>query len=111
MFYLILNIYLVKFSMVPTTVFTITYINVQSLICFVGNPASGEQPMEYNSALDHDYFCDPEPACLDVTVEKNMKLKEEMGTLRKEIQELKMQSAFGLQRFAGSDDDIQFYTG
>uniref|UniRef100_A0AAX7T9T8 THAP-type domain-containing protein n=1 Tax=Astatotilapia calliptera TaxID=8154 RepID=A0AAX7T9T8_ASTCA len=76
-----------------------------------GNPASGEQPMEYNSALDHDYFCDPEPACLDVTVEKNMKLKEEMGTLRKEIQELKMQSAFGLQRFAGSDDDIQFYTG
>nr|XP_004551688.1 uncharacterized protein LOC101480193 isoform X1 [Maylandia zebra] len=76
-----------------------------------GNPASGEQPMEYNSALDHDYFCDPEPACLDVTVEQNMKLKEEMGTLRKEIQELKMQSAFGLQRFAGSDDDIQFYTG
>nr|XP_012774661.1 uncharacterized protein LOC101480193 isoform X3 [Maylandia zebra] len=44
-------------------------------------------------------------------VEQNMKLKEEMGTLRKEIQELKMQSAFGLQRFAGSDDDIQFYTG
>uniref|UniRef100_A0A3P8PQV8 DDE Tnp4 domain-containing protein n=1 Tax=Astatotilapia calliptera TaxID=8154 RepID=A0A3P8PQV8_ASTCA len=78
---------------------------------YSGNPASGEQPMEYNSALDHDYFCDPEPACLDVTVEKNMKLKEEMGTLRKEIQELKMQSAFGLQRFAGSDDDIQFYTG
>ncbi|XP_031591100.2 uncharacterized protein LOC116316630 [Oreochromis aureus] len=71
-----------------------------------GNPASGEQPMEYNSGLDHDYCCAP-----DVTVDQNMKLKKEMGTLRKEIQELKMQSAFGLQRFAGSDDDIQFYTG
>ncbi|CAI5654256.1 unnamed protein product [Oreochromis niloticus] len=71
-----------------------------------GNPASGEQPMECNSGLDHDYCCAP-----DVTIDQNMKLKKEMGTLRKEIQELKMQSAFGLQRFAGSDDDIQFYTG
>uniref|UniRef100_A0AAZ1XRJ7 THAP domain-containing protein 1 n=1 Tax=Oreochromis aureus TaxID=47969 RepID=A0AAZ1XRJ7_OREAU len=37
-------------------------------------------------------------------------LSKDVETLRKEIQELRVQREFGLQRFAGSDTDIRFYT-
>uniref|UniRef100_A0A3Q2ZA89 THAP domain-containing protein 1 n=1 Tax=Kryptolebias marmoratus TaxID=37003 RepID=A0A3Q2ZA89_KRYMA len=58
---------------------------------------------------DHNYCSVPEPAGLDMAVSENAKLKEEIEALRKQIEELKIQSTF-LQGFAGSDDDIRFYT-
>uniref|UniRef100_A0A3P9PJG8 Uncharacterized LOC103480969 n=1 Tax=Poecilia reticulata TaxID=8081 RepID=A0A3P9PJG8_POERE len=58
------------------------------------------------SLLDHDYCSVPEPADLDTAVNENETLKEEMNALK----EPKIPSSFGLQRFAGSDDDIRFYT-
>ena len=39
---------------------------------------------------------------------KNEELQEEILLLRRELKELKIQATFGLQRFAGSDDDIRF---
>ncbi|KAL4008194.1 hypothetical protein ACER0C_002046 [Sarotherodon galilaeus] len=51
---------------------------------------------------DHDYCSVPEPSAED--------LSKDLESLRKEIQELRVQREFGLQRFAGSDTDIQFYT-
>ncbi|KAL4008193.1 hypothetical protein ACER0C_002045 [Sarotherodon galilaeus] len=51
---------------------------------------------------DHDYCSFPEPSAED--------LSKDVESLKKEIQELRVQREFGLQRFAGSDTDIQFYT-
>ncbi|XP_014892019.1 uncharacterized protein LOC106949963 [Poecilia latipinna] len=59
------------------------------------------------SLLDHDYCSVPEPADLDTAGNENETLKEE---IKKQVEELKIPSSFGLQRFVGSDDDIRFYT-
>ncbi|KAI9517917.1 hypothetical protein NQZ68_001086 [Dissostichus eleginoides] len=37
-------------------------------------------------------------------------LSKEIEDLKKKLQELRVQREFGLQRFAGSDADIRFYT-
>lgn len=66
--------------------------------------------MDCASAADHDYPSVPDPAFLDMAIDKNMKLEEEIDALKKEIQELKISTTFGLQRFTQSDDSIRFYT-
>ncbi|XP_039869404.1 uncharacterized protein LOC120722458 isoform X2 [Simochromis diagramma] len=57
---------------------------------------------KHSVTRDHDYCSVPEPSAED--------LSKDVESLRKEIQALRVQREFGLQRFAGSDTDIQFYT-
>lgn len=59
---------------------------------------------------DHDYCSVPEPAAMDMSTSAAEDVSTEVEELRKEIQELRLQQKFGLQRFAGSDTDIRFYT-
>uniref|UniRef100_A0A3P8RAD7 THAP domain-containing protein 1 n=1 Tax=Astatotilapia calliptera TaxID=8154 RepID=A0A3P8RAD7_ASTCA len=65
---------------------------------------------EHSLTRDHDYCSVPEPSALDISASAAEDLSEDVETLRKEIQELRVQREFGLQRFAGSDTDIRFYT-
>ncbi|XP_026162562.1 uncharacterized protein LOC113130266 [Mastacembelus armatus] len=66
--------------------------------------------MDCTPAADHDYSSVPEPAFLDMAVDKHMQLEEKIDALMKEIQELKPISTFGIERFAQSDVNIRFYT-
>ena len=59
---------------------------------------------------DHDYCSVPEPAAMDMSASAAEGVTNEVEELRKELQELRLQRDFGLQRFAGSDADIRFYT-
>ncbi|XP_026050741.1 uncharacterized protein LOC113037658 [Astatotilapia calliptera] len=65
---------------------------------------------EQSLTRDHDYCSVPEPSALDIYASAAEDLSKDVETLRKEIQELRVQREFGLQRFAGSDTDIRFYT-
>nr|XP_024656966.1 THAP domain-containing protein 2-like [Maylandia zebra] len=65
---------------------------------------------EHSLTRDHDYCSVPEPSALDISASAAEDLSKDVETLRKEIQELRVQREFGLQRFAGSDTDIRFYT-
>lgn len=67
---------------------------------------AGEEPMETDTKGEHDYCAVPEPASLDMALNETCNLKEKLETLRRENEELKIQSTFGFQRFAGSDDEI-----
>uniref|UniRef100_A0A3P9CDS3 THAP domain-containing protein 1 n=1 Tax=Maylandia zebra TaxID=106582 RepID=A0A3P9CDS3_9CICH len=49
---------------------------------------------------DHDYCSVPEPSALDISASAAEDLFKDVETLRKEIQELRVQREFGLQRFA-----------
>ncbi|KAL4008190.1 hypothetical protein ACER0C_002042 [Sarotherodon galilaeus] len=73
----------------------------QSLIQKIALIHPGDQG-QHSVTTDHDYCSFPEPSAED--------LSKDLESLRKEIQELRVQREFGLQRFAGSDTDIQFYT-
>lgn len=76
------------------------------------NEPSDEQSMECAAVVvvDHDYCSVPEPAGMDMAATENLRLKEQIKLLTTELEELKIQATFGLQRFAGSDNDIRFYT-
>uniref|UniRef100_A0A669C0Y2 THAP-type domain-containing protein n=1 Tax=Oreochromis niloticus TaxID=8128 RepID=A0A669C0Y2_ORENI len=65
---------------------------------------------EHSLTREHDYCSVPEPSALDISASAAEDLSKDVETLRKEIQELRVQREFGLQRFAGSDTDIRFYT-
>uniref|UniRef100_A0AAZ1X149 THAP domain-containing protein 1 n=1 Tax=Oreochromis aureus TaxID=47969 RepID=A0AAZ1X149_OREAU len=65
---------------------------------------------EHSLTRDHDYCSVPEPSALDISASAAEDLSKDVETLRKEIQELRVQREFGLQRFAGSDTDIRLYT-
>ena len=58
----------------------------------------------------HDYSTSPEPALVDMVLEENQRLREEVAQLRQQMEEMTLQQRFGLQRFAGSDKDIRFFT-
>ena len=58
----------------------------------------------------HDYCSAPEPAALDLSLGQNEELKREIEDLREQLEQAKVNSRFGLQRFSGSDEDIRFYT-
>uniref|UniRef100_A0A3P9AQV1 THAP domain-containing protein 1 n=1 Tax=Maylandia zebra TaxID=106582 RepID=A0A3P9AQV1_9CICH len=55
---------------------------------------------EHSLTRDHDYCSVPEPSALDISASAAEDLSEDVETLRKEIQELRVQREFGLQRFA-----------
>ncbi|KAL3969288.1 phosphatase and actin regulator 4 [Sarotherodon galilaeus] len=65
---------------------------------------------EHSLTRDHDYCSVPEPPFTIYHLSAAEDLSKDVETLRKEIQELRVQREFGLQRFAGSDTDIRFYT-
>ncbi|KAL3983384.1 acetyl-CoA C-acetyltransferase [Sarotherodon galilaeus] len=78
---------------------------------FEWNGFKVEPPRRSHSLTrDHDYCSVPEPSALDISASAAEDLSKDVETLRKEIQELRVQREFGLQRFAGSDTDIRFYT-
>ncbi|KAJ8353214.1 hypothetical protein SKAU_G00207810 [Synaphobranchus kaupii] len=58
----------------------------------------------------HDYCARPEPSALDIAMEKNEEQRQEIEQLHNKLQELTLRQSFGLERFAGSDEDIRFYT-
>ncbi len=69
-----------------------------------------EMEIDRGHAVGHDYCSVPEPAALDLSLCENEELKREIEDLRKQLEQAKVNSRFGLQRFAGSDEDIRFYT-
>uniref|UniRef100_A0A669DWM9 THAP domain-containing protein 1 n=2 Tax=Oreochromis TaxID=8139 RepID=A0A669DWM9_ORENI len=54
---------------------------------------------EHSLTRDHDYCSVPEPSALDISASAAEDLSKDVETLRKEIQELRVQREFGLQRF------------
>ena len=75
---------------------------------FVENsPPEDEVDLLFN---DQDYCSVPEPAAMDMSASTAESVSNEVQELRKELQELRLQREFGLQRFAGSDADIRIYT-
>ncbi|XP_056120604.1 uncharacterized protein LOC130097688 [Rhinichthys klamathensis goyatoka] len=58
----------------------------------------------------HDYCSVPEAAAVDMVLHENEELTREIEDLRKQLDQTKIILRFGLQRFAGSDEDIRFYT-
>lgn len=55
-----------------------------------------EQRMDCTPAADHDYSSVPEPAFLDTALDNIMKSEEQIDAIKKEIQELKLNSTFRL---------------
>ncbi|KAM4741348.1 uncharacterized protein FYW61_002859 [Anableps anableps] len=81
--------------------------DVNSGLCDTVLPAVQEQ----SSLLkDHNYCFVLEPSALDTSVPAAEDQSKYVKNLSKEIWELLSQQEFGLQRFAGSDEDIRFYT-
>lgn len=68
------------------------------------------EPIPMDVTMDHDYYSVPEPSSLDLACAKIEELSNEVKELKKQLQELHVQRDFGLERFAGSDEDIRFYT-
>uniref|UniRef100_A0A8C9XEZ2 THAP-type domain-containing protein n=1 Tax=Sander lucioperca TaxID=283035 RepID=A0A8C9XEZ2_SANLU len=68
------------------------------------------QPMEV-TVTDHDYCVTPNTSVVvyELTRE-NEKLREKIEQLQHQLESLQLRSTFGLQRIAGSDEDIRFYT-
>ncbi|KAL7399690.1 hypothetical protein ABVT39_000316 [Epinephelus coioides] len=65
---------------------------------------------EEHIGVTNDHCSVPEPAAMDMSASAAEDVSTEVEELRKEIQELRLQRKFGLQRFAGSDTDIRLYT-
>ncbi|XP_031172173.1 uncharacterized protein LOC116061939 [Sander lucioperca] len=68
------------------------------------------QPMEV-TVTDHDCCVTPNTSVVvyELTRE-NEKLREKIEQLQHQLESLQLRSTFGLQRIAGSDEDIRFYT-
>uniref|UniRef100_A0A671YG38 THAP-type domain-containing protein n=1 Tax=Sparus aurata TaxID=8175 RepID=A0A671YG38_SPAAU len=62
--------------------------------------SDSDSEMEVQVANEHDY-------CL---ASENEALKKKVQVLQNQLETLQLQSRFGLQRLAGSDEDIRFYT-
>ncbi|KAJ8356868.1 hypothetical protein SKAU_G00196620 [Synaphobranchus kaupii] len=65
---------------------------------------------DIHCAQDHDYCAVPDPAVVDLSLDLARTEKEEMQSkiakLTAELEEMTVRSCFGLQRFAGSAEDI-----
>ena len=71
---------------------------------------SGEDDQMMAAGVDHDYCAPPDPAALDTAAAENQALKEEIERLKNQLAEVQISATFNLRRFAGSDEDIRFYT-
>ena len=62
-------------------------------------------------APDHDYCVTPMTSVMsDEMASENEALKKKVQELQNQLETLQLQSRFGLQRLAGSDEDIRLYT-
>ncbi|XP_063767448.1 uncharacterized protein LOC134883163 [Eleginops maclovinus] len=62
-------------------------------------------------APDHDYCLTQTTAMIaDQLAEENESLHQKMKEMELQIEALQLRSCFGLRRYAGSDEDIRFYT-
>ncbi|XP_034062428.1 THAP domain-containing protein 2-like [Gymnodraco acuticeps] len=73
-------------------------------------PVSREEQEEHIDVRDHDYCSTPEPASLDMSSQATEDNTKTLEDLQKQLQELRVQRECCLQLFAGSDDNIRFYT-
>ncbi|XP_071352417.1 uncharacterized protein [Trachinotus anak] len=62
-------------------------------------------------ANDHNYSAAPDPAFVASVISDNESFREKIVPQRQQLEQLSLKLRFGLQRFAGSDEDIRFYTG
>lgn len=60
--------------------------------------------------LEHDYCTVPGPVAVNNSLDKTEELRKELARLKRQLEELSVNSRFCLGRFAASDDDIKFYT-
>ncbi|KAJ7991283.1 hypothetical protein DPEC_G00295720 [Dallia pectoralis] len=75
------------------------------------NTESTDDPsVESDPPPDHNYCDIAEPAALDMSLDRNGELHVEITRLQKLIEEITISSKFCLERFAGSVDDIRFFT-
>lgn len=62
-------------------------------------------------ALDHDYCISPATGVMFNTLQnENEALRKKIEMLQSQVETLQLETRFGLERFAGSDNDIRFYT-
>ncbi|KAK7921812.1 hypothetical protein WMY93_008714 [Mugilogobius chulae] len=74
-------------------------------------PVENQREVVQVIAPDHDYFVTPRTGMRVVELQDEVdKLREENELLRRQMDELTLESRFFLERFAGSDEDIRFYT-
>ena len=67
--------------------------------------------MEVQVAPEHDYCVTPMTSVMsDELASENEALKKRVQELQNQLEALQPQSRFGLQRLAGSDENIRFYT-
>ncbi|KAI4899983.1 hypothetical protein NFI96_001451 [Prochilodus magdalenae] len=70
-----------------------------------------DQEMEVQIAPDRDYSVTPTTSAVaDALANKNEALKRKIQELQHQLEASQLQSRFGLQWLAGSDEDIRFYT-
>ncbi|KAK7915507.1 hypothetical protein WMY93_011268 [Mugilogobius chulae] len=75
----------------------------------LANDAEDDLPMDV-ACPEHDCCSSAEPAALDLALSENVELRSELAALRRQMEEMSISSKFGLERFAGSDEDIRLYT-
>uniref|UniRef100_A0A671Z0Y7 THAP-type domain-containing protein n=1 Tax=Sparus aurata TaxID=8175 RepID=A0A671Z0Y7_SPAAU len=73
--------------------------------------SDSDSEMEVQVALDHDYCITLMTLVMsDELASENEALKKKVQELQNQLETLQLQSRFGPQRLAGSDEDIRFYT-
>ncbi|KAI4888639.1 hypothetical protein NFI96_027067 [Prochilodus magdalenae] len=79
--------------------------------CPVSAASDTDQEMEVQIAPDHDYSVTlTTSAMADALANENKALKRKRQELQHQLEASQLQSRFGLQLLAGSDEDIRFYT-
>lgn len=80
-------------------------------------PAATDQTVDSDSdielvaAPDHDYSVSGTTGVMTYELQvENETLRRQVELLQREVEGLQLRVRFGLQRFAGSDDEIRFYT-
>ncbi|KAJ4918283.1 hypothetical protein JOQ06_022093, partial [Pogonophryne albipinna] len=72
---------------------------------------TAEYEVETVAQPDHDYSLNPATAAMaNQVADENEVLKMQVRELQLQLEVLQLRSRFGIQRLAGSDKDIRFYT-
>ncbi|XP_033998055.1 uncharacterized protein LOC117492030 [Trematomus bernacchii] len=72
---------------------------------------TAEYEVETVALPDHEYCLNPATAVMaNQVADENEALKMQVRELQHQLEVLQLRSRFGIQRLAGSDEDIRFYT-
>ena len=72
---------------------------------------TAEYEVETVALPDHEYCLNPATAVMaNQVADENEALKMQVSELQHQLEVLQLRSRFGIQRLAGSDKDIRFYT-